>query len=183
MSKYAIGAVFVNNQGCKYTITAKAKKQGYWHVRFDSGFTTIAKQQNILYGKVKDYMHPSVYGVGCLGAAVHIPGRAPNNLLRRKYDLWANMLKRVYGGYNDKWSADYSDVEVTPEWLCFATFAVELEDVPNYEAWVSDSRMCLDKDLAGKRLYSKGTCTFLTPTESLSELSLRRWDKVKMATD
>ena len=175
MSRYTIGAVFTNNQGSAYTITAKATEPRYWHVRFESGFTTVAKETNILYGKVKDYTHPTVYGVGYLGAAIRIPGRDEGSLLRRKYDLWANMLKRVYGGYPDTWGADYSDVQVAPEWHSFAAFALELEDVVGYEAWVLDSHMCLDKDLARKRLYSRGTCKFVTCAENLSEASTRRW--------
>lgn len=175
MSRYTIGATFTNNQGCTYTITAKAAEPRYWQVRFTSGFTTVAKETNILYGKVKDYLHPSVYGVGYIGAAIKIPGRSVDNILRRKYDLWANMLKRALGTYTDAWNADYSDVLVAPEWFNFCTFAVEIEDVAGYEAWVLDSRMCLDKDLARKRLYSKGTCKFVTNAENLSEASLRRW--------
>ena len=175
MSRYHIGAEFTNQQGAVFRLTRKCAEPRYWEIKFDSGFTTVAKETNILYGKVKDYWRPSVYGVGYLGATFKLPPRSSSDLLRRKYDLWANMLKRVYGNYADKWNADYSDVEVCPTWHNFLVFAEDVQHVPNYEAWVNNSCMCLDKDLARGRLYSKSTCVFITNEENLSEASLRRW--------
>ena len=85
------------------------------------------------------------------------------------------MLKRCYGGYRDHWDADYSDVDVHPQWLNFCVFAQEIEEVEGYEAWVKDTSLCLDKDLAGTRLYSKNTCKFISNAANLSEASTRRW--------
>lgn len=175
MSRFYVGAEFINNQGCKFKLIKRAQEARYWVVQFESGYVTTAKDSNIPYGKVKDYFTPTVYGVGYLGSSRRIPARKYGTTIRKKYDLWANMLKRVYGGYREAWNADYTDVEVCPTWHNFTTFANEIEEVPGYEAWLEDTTMCLDKDLAGRRLYSKNTCKFISNAENLSEASTRRW--------
>lgn len=177
MSKIYLGAKFKNTAGHIYTVVAKAGEPKYWIVEFDSGFKTSARDTNIPYGKVKDYFSPSVYGVGFLGAACRIPQRG-DSLLRKKYDLWANMLKRVYGGYRE--AETYKDVEVTPEWLNFSVFQVEIESVKGYEAWLLDSSMCLDKDLSKQRLYSRATCKFISLEENSQEAAFRKWDGLRL---
>lgn len=178
LSKYYIGAEFTNRSESKFTIIDKCIEPRYWKVRFETGYVTVAKEPNILYGKVKDYFLPSVYGIGYLGSSQKIPQRESGTLLRAKYDLWANMLKRCYGGYKDSWNADYNHIEVHPQWLNFCVFAQEIEEVRGYEAWLQDTTLCLDKDLSGKFLYSKNTCVFITNAENLSEAGLRRWAKM-----
>lgn len=172
MSKVYLGAKFTNKQGSVFTVVAKTDLPKYYVVEFESGYTTTATDSNIMYGKVKDYFKPSVYGVGYLGAAFRIPQRN-EGILRKKYDLWANMLKRVYGNYRD--ASTYHDVQVTPEWLNFSVFANEIELVPGYDEWLKDSSMCLDKDLAQQRLYSRTTCQFITASQNTQECLERRW--------
>lgn len=172
MSKIYIGAKFKNKQDSIFTVTEKTDIPHYWVVVFDSGYTTTAKDSNIPYGKVKDYTIPTVYGIGYLGAACRIPQRG-DSLMRKKYDLWANMLKRVCGRYRE--AETYKDVQITPEWLNFSTFQIEIESVEGYEAWLQDSTMCLDKDLAQQKLYSRATCKFISLEENTREASHRRW--------
>jgi len=173
MSKIFIGARFTNKQEGSFTVLSKTDIPHYWVVQFDSGFTTTAKDSNIPYGKVKDYTLPTVYGMGYLGAVCKIPQRG-DSLLRKKYDLWANMLKRVCGRYRE--AKSYVDVQVTPEWLNFSVFQLEIESVDGYEAWEKDSTMCLDKDLSKQRLYSRATCKFITLEENSREASTRMWN-------
>lgn len=172
MSKVYIGAKFTNKQNSVFEVVAKTNLPKYYVVVFESGYRTTASDSNIMYGKVKDYYQPSVYGVGYLGSAFRIPQRN-QDILRKKYDLWANMLKRVYKEYNNR--HNYKDVEVSPEWLNFSVFCNEIELVPGYEAWVADSSMCLDKDFAQQRLYSRTTCQFITAKDNATEASERRW--------
>ena len=172
MSKVYLGAKFKNKQNSGFTVVAKTNTPKYWVVQFESGYKTTASDSNIPYGKVKDYFTPTVYGLGYLGAACRIPQRG-DCLLRKKYDLWANMLKRVCGKYKE--FDNYLDVSVTPEWFNFSVFQVEIENVEGYDAWVLDSTMCLDKDLSQQRLYSRATCRFISLEENSKEGSTRRW--------
>lgn len=173
MSKVYIGAKFTNKQNATFTVVEKTQQPKYWVVEFESGYKTTASDSNIPYGKVKDYHSPTVYGRGYLGSACRIPQRG-DSLMRRKYDLWANMLKRTCGRYRE--ADTYSDVQVSPDWLNFSVFQIEIESVEGYQAWLEDSSMCLDKDLAKQRLYSRATCKFISLAENSSEASLRRWD-------
>lgn len=174
MSKVYIGAVFESNSGGNFQVIAKTNVPRYWMVRFTSGYECVAKETNIPYGKVKDYNQRSVYGVGILGASIKKP---KGSFERQVYDLWANMLKRVYGQYNDHWKADYSNVQVCSTWHMYLVFREDIKELQGYEAWVKDSTMCLDKDLKDRsaRLYSKHTCQFVTNQQNLSEASLNRW--------
>lgn len=172
MSKIYIGAKFKNKQGSEFSVVGKTDIPHYWVVQFQSGFTTTAKDSNIPYGKVKDYTVPTVYGIGYLGAACRIPQRG-DSVMRKKYDLWANMLKRICGRYKE--AKTYYDVQISPEWLNFSVFQIEIESVEGYEAWLQDSTMCLDKDLSNQRLYSRTTCKFISLEENSSESSKRRW--------
>lgn len=122
---------------------------------------------NIANGKCWDCNQPSVYGVGYLGSYVKIPQRGENNLYRRAYDLWCNMLKRAYHKTQARF---YSDVVVDVRWHSFKNFWNSLEDLPGYEEWVvSPGCMELDKDKLsqGSRVYSKDTCCFLPHSENM----------------
>jgi hypothetical protein len=173
MSKIYIGAKFTNKQNATFTVIEKTDIPHYWVVAFDSGYTTTAKDSNIPYGKVKDYFTPTVYGKGYLGSACRIPQRG-DSLMRKKYDLWANMLKRTSGKYREK--STYFNVQVTPEWLNFSIFQIEIESVEGYDAWLNDTKMCLDKDLTQQKLYSRATCKFITASENTLESLKRRWE-------
>lgn len=171
MSKYCIGAKFENRQGSVFTLI-KSEGGPFWTVRFDSGYETVAKTQNIVYGKVKDYYRPSVYGLGFIGSGMRIPTRESRDTIRRHYDLWANMLKRVTR------EAGYEDVTVHPAWCNFTVFNVEITTLDGYSDWLLDSTQYhLDKDLSGARTYSKSTCSFIPATTNLSEAACRRWGK------
>jgi hypothetical protein len=172
MSKIYIGAKFKNSLGYEFIVIEQTNDPKYWVVKFASGYVATAKNSNIPYGKVKDYWAPSVYGKGFLGAMCNIPKRG-DSLLRKKYDLWANMIKRTSGKYRE--AKTYAGVEVAPEWLNFSVFQIEIESVEGYEAWVKDSTLCLDKDLSGQRLYSRATCSFIPLVENTREAANRRW--------
>lgn len=169
MSKYTIGAKFKNRQGSTFTLV-RHEGGPFWTVRFESGYETVAKTQNIVYGKVKDYLRPSVYGVGYIGSGMRIPTRESGDVVRKHYDLWANMLKRTTQ------ERGYEDVTVHPAWHNFTTFNSEITTLEGYSDWLLDSAgYHLDKDLSGSRTYSKSTCRFIPASDNLSDASNRRW--------
>ena len=171
MSKVYIGATFMSNMTGEFKVVAKANEPRYWVVKFlQTGYETVAKETNIPYGKVKDYMYPTVYGKGYLGACIRKP---KGTLERRVYDLWANMLKRVYCEH----SGQYKNVEVDPAWYNYLVFKQDIQDLEGYSAWLEDTTMCLDKDLIDRsaRLYSRSTCKFVSLSENCSEAANHRW--------
>ena len=169
MSKYTIGAKFLNRQGSEFTLVCH-EGGPYWTVQFESGYKTVAKTQNIIYGKVKDYLRPSVYGMGYIGSGMKIPTRVSGELSRRHYDLWANMLKRVTS------ERGYEDVSVHSTWCNFTVFNAEITELDGYSDWLLDSTgYHLDKDISGSRTYSKSTCAFVPAAVNLSDAANRRW--------
>lgn len=141
----------------------------------DTGTVLNVQTCNIGTGHFFDYMKPSVYGVGFIGSTIKIPSRSSGSIIRRIYDLWANMLKRCYGG----WDRTYSDAKVDHRWHNFTNFLNSIQDVEGYELWEKNPKMHLDKDIIdySKRLYSRDTCKFVTPAENVKEMLDRRWHR------
>lgn len=130
---------------------------------------------NIKAGKFEDFMEPTVYGVGFLGSPIRIPARGSNSIIRKIYDLWANMLKRAYGNYK----TSYVVCRVDPRWHNFTTFLNTIHEVEGYEEWEKDSSMHLDKDIKKGycNIYSRDHCKFVSATENAVDSLKRRWGK------
>ena len=142
-------------------------------VRFiDTGYVTECQASNLASGKVKDHKVPSVYGVGYLDG-IKIQPRGTEQ--RRIYDLWANMLKRTYGGYD----ASYEDVTVHPLWHSLRNFMNTFTNIPNYQDFLDGKDVHLDKDLRvpENRMYSLKTCQFISAKENTDAARAKRWGK------
>nr|DAU69864.1 MAG TPA: hypothetical protein [Bacteriophage sp.] len=137
---------------------------------------------NIKAGKFEDFMEPTVYGVGFLGSPIRIPARGSNSIIRKIYDLWANMLKRAYGNYGSH--SSYIDCVVDPRWHNFTTFLNTIHEVEGYEEWEKDSSMHLDKDIKKGycKIYSRDHCKFVSAAENVAESVKRRWGKTNDLT-
>lgn len=135
---------------------------------------------NIKAGKFEDFMKPTVYGVGFMGSPIRIPDRGSNSIIRRIYDLWANMLKRAYGNYK----TSYVGCRVDPRWHNFTTFLNTIHEVEGYEDWEKDSSMHLDKDIKKGNcgVYSRDHCKFVSATENAVDSLKRRWGKTNDLT-
>ncbi len=161
----------------EYIPLKKARMLGFSNARavirlLDTGTVLNVQCGNIKAGKVRDPRKPTVYGVGYLGADIVIPARGAHPV-RDVYDLWANMLKRCYGGYE----TSYVGCSVDRRWHSFLNFLNTVSLIPGYEEWVKDKSMHLDKDIhvPGNKVYSLNTCQFVTGSENVSESSSRRW--------
>lgn len=142
-------------------------------IKFLKTGTVISVQTcNIANGKFEDYMEPTVYGVGYLGSPIRIPSRESKSIIRALYDLWANMLKRVYG----KYKGQYKKCTVDPRWLNFTTFLNTISEVKGYYLWEKDHSLHLDKDeLSDGKLYSKDTCQFVSGSYNARLALNKRW--------
>ena len=184
-SKYATGTIHNTPYGKLRVVDfwghAKSRRKGFSNTRaivefLDTGYVCNVQVQNIGQGKVKDMRRPSVYGVGYLDMDIRIPSRESGSEIRKAYDLWANMLRRCYGGYEDS----YKGVTVDKRWHSFRNFLNSIQELEGYDLWLADSSMHLDKDIKvpGSNVYSKDTCKFVTASENISDSSNRRWGNV-----
>lgn len=133
----------------------------------NTGTVLNVQTTNIPDGKFEDYRRPTVYGIGYIGSSIKITARG--TFIRRVYDLWANMLKRVVH--------EYQGVSVDPRWLNFTNFLATIPDVKGYAAWERGEDVHLDKDLSGNKRYSLEDCAFIPAKDNIRESSLRRWRK------
>jgi len=73
------------------------------------------------------------------------------------YRTWADMLSRCYSTKTQEKNPTYKGCSVTEEWLTFSVFKSWMEK----QQWEDKQ---LDKDLLfdGNKVYSEGTCVFVT---------------------
>jgi len=134
-----------------------------------TGYITVAQKSHINRGKVKDYLYPSVHGVGFLG----------EDFERGKFDtrmhyIWRAMLSRCYNS-NDSAYKSYGakGVTVCKRWHNLSNFVKDIPLVDGYNKNLFDKgKLHLDKDIKqteipiNEKIYSKETCKFVTPSEN-----------------
>ena len=151
-----VGDVFTNKYG-EYKVISKLA--GKTKVKFSAtGFECEFYDVVVRKNQVKDYMVPTVHGVGYYGAPTINDKDPIKNTITK---LWVGILTRCYEeGYSDKFPA-YANCTVGKEW----------HNLQNFKSWVLDQidqgyyqeGWELDKDLLvqGNKVYSPETCVFL----------------------
>ncbi len=128
------------------------------NVVFDAtGYSTTVEAVQLRRGTVRDYLLPSVYGVGFLGVGRHTA--YVNNKASWTYTRWINMLER---SYSTGWHAEkpaYIPCTVESHWHNFQNFAEWAEQQVGFE----NTGWQVDKDILkhGNKLYSRDTCCFV----------------------
>lgn len=79
-----------------------------------------------------------------------------------EYQMWKDMLKRVYSEKYQEKAKTYIGASCDPKWLSFKSFIEDVSKFPNYEKALTGG-WCLDKDIivSGNKHYSKDTCVFV----------------------
>jgi hypothetical protein len=116
-----------------------------------TGYVTKTRQQHITDGVIKDYLYPSVYGVGYYGSpSANTTGRAAF--------IWRSVMQRCYEE-EGRIEPAYYEVNVCTSWHNFLVFEEWVVKQPGFDTkgWE------LDKDLLikGNKLYSPDTCVYL----------------------
>lgn len=145
-----LGKVFETNSYGKYEVIEYVNWENVT-VRFiQTGYVTKTRHDHIREGVVKDYLYPSVFGVGYYGS----PDTKTSHPATRR---WLSLMKRCY----DESSLEpaYYDANVITHWHNSSTFQEWAVVQPgfNMKGWE------LDKDLLvkGNKIYSPETCVFL----------------------
>lgn len=176
--KYTPGTIRDSKHCGKFEILGKSLEgRDHYVVKFMTTGTVVRASGNaVLSGGIKDRMCPSVAGKGFLGIGVY---NKSNSL--KAYNTWKDMLHRV-GNWDGK-HPSYSKVLVCPRWLNFQNFAHDIQNLNGYSEWLcSNKRMSLDKDIGGKNLYSKETCSFIYGADNTRESSQRNKSYTFIAT-
>lgn len=119
-----------------------------------TGYVASCTIDNLRRGKVKDYLTPSVYGVGVLGESFD-----KSSCDRELYTLWRNMLKRCYSEGQHVEQPTYKDCVVSDNFKNFQYFSKWC----NNQIGFKQNGYQLDKDILvkGNKVYSEDTCVFV----------------------
>lgn len=117
----------------------------------NTGYETSTTMDNILNGRVKDYLLPSVFGVGVLGGA--------NYSQEYCCVMWRKMLQRCYNIATHERQPTYVNCTISDNFKYYPYFKEWCEKQTGFgnEGWQ------LDKDvlLKGNKIYSEVTCVFV----------------------
>lgn len=165
-----VGKTFTNNAGAKFIVESTPIKnnrnQTQYICVFESGWKCFAASADIRSGKVKDMLHPTVFGAGMLGTS----GR--NAKAQGKvYWLWLGMIRRCYDTSAPfyKWYGGRG-VTVCERWKRFDLFLKDVPNIPGYnKEKIEAGELELDKDLIdnSKNIYSPETCSFVTHKDNM----------------
>ena len=151
-----VGDIFTNKYGDYQVIS---KSNGKTKVRFiETGFECEFYDVIIRKNQAKDYMMPTVQGVGYYGAPT-INDQDPVKLLITK--VWKGMIDRCYDSSLLKNRPAYRDSTVDQGWKNLQNFKdwfiAQIDSGYYQDGWE------LDKDLIvqGNKVYSSERCVFL----------------------
>lgn len=156
--KIEAGDVFQLNGGGSCTVVEYISWDKV-RIRHDDAHAleVVVQSSHLRRGEIKNPYHPSVYGVGFIGAGEH--AASESRMLTREYKIWIGMLQR---SYDDKLHArhpSYIGVSVCAEWHNFQTFAEWMKSQPN--AYLKGFEIDKDIIVRGNKVYSPDTCSFV----------------------
>ena len=160
----SVGDTFTSNSGLEFQIERVENYRSIFVKFTATGYRAKAATSDILRGKVRDRMHPSMYGVGYDTGGRH-KTRSGNKVFSKSYLTWKNMLKRCYGKTERKLHYSYRDCTVDPLWHNFQNFAEWFND--NYPLKEGDWQLDKDKLSSGCKIYSPKTCCFISRAENI----------------
>lgn len=160
------GTIYPTSQSGKLVIEKYINKRNVVVKFFDTGSMATVCSWNIRLGCIKDYLLPTVIGVGYLGQGIY--KSKINRKTTKVYKAWENMLRRCYCEKSREKYPTYKDCTVDNRWLNFQVFA----------QWYDKNHIKghdLDKDklVKGNRIYGPDFCTFISRQEN-SELALAK---------
>ena len=122
----------------------------------------LALKENIIKGKVNNYMYPSIYNIGYLGI-----GKYNKKSFNYIYNVWKGLLDRCYNRKSNRYNSyGAKGITVCDEWHNFQNFAKWYEN-NNYEfhdyysLQIDKDLLSLKNNLCDCKIYSPETCLLL----------------------
>ena len=139
-------------------------------VQFEDGHIAVVQASQIKSGSVKNPFVPSVCGIGFIGY-----GEYGSKTHAKLYNIWKQVLNRVYDEKHLEKRPSYRGVEVCMRWHNFQNFAEDVSKMPRFDELMNEKPgtkkgdcICIDKDAINPaaRIYSPETCTLMTISEN-----------------
>lgn len=149
-----IGKTFKTNNSGKCVVVDYINYENVTIEFIDTGYKTKTRMDNLIRGKVKDYLYPSVYNQGILGVDF-----CNDEVKTKQFMLWKNMLKRCYSEVSLKESPTYHNCKVSDNFVEYPYF----KEWCNKQIGFDQKGWELDKDILikGNKIYSEETCCFV----------------------
>ena len=128
----------------------------------NTGYVTTTRTDHIINGNVKDYLQPSVCGIGYIGVGDY--KAKVNGKIGKAYNTWSSMLERCYCIKCQTKHPTYKGCTVTTEWHNFQVFAAWFD--VNY---IKGYRLDKDIKMKGNKVYSPEVCMFVSQAENTIE--------------
>jgi thymidylate synthase len=169
-----VGQTFQSQSSGKYTVIKEyrvsrqdspASYSTKFKVKFiNTGFEVAnVIAQAVKGGLIKDYYHPLVNGVGCIGDPACLDD--PDYKLLKQ--TWYAMLDRCYDARHAAFS-NYGGkgIFVENRWLVYSNFLKDVKKLPNWNLKKTfPEEYSLDKDFSGANIYSRKTCIWASKEE------------------
>jgi hypothetical protein len=167
--KIEVGNVFKTNKcgELKVLYITNSKKIEVEFV--ETGYMTTTGSQHIRLGKVRDLLHPSIYGVGYAGIS------EPNQSClsdSKQYNVWNGMLRRCYCEKQQVRNPTYADCSVCVEWHNYQNFLKWFD-----ENYVQGFQLDKDTKVEGNKVYSPTTCVFISKEDNSRHSANKRWNR------
>ena len=170
---FTIGSIWHTNDG-KCTIL---KNDDYMNLTIqfiDTGYEASVRVSDLMQGAVKDYLKPSVFGIGILGKDFKSVKRNNKDIFKKVYTEWQDMLRRCYYSQSSAYKIyGAKGVSVDARWLTFTNFFYDIQKLDNWDnSLFLNSLIFLDKDKyqpgvpINQKVYSRDTCCWLTREEN-----------------
>lgn len=167
-----IGEIFKTNAG--KCMVLEYRDTNNVRVKFlQTGWIGWCSFGNLTKGRVKDPYHPTVFGIGYLGASTAQDAGGT----KESYVTWANMLKRCYDPVTQDKQPTYKYVQVETVWHDYSVFEKWHDE--NRAQYPAERPLALDSDLipvskgTGKH-YSPDTCLLIPPRLNIQISRLER---------
>jgi hypothetical protein len=130
--------------------------------------TRTVSANKVRRGAVKDFMQPTVHGVGLLGVGDHVASIKGKDT--KAYKVWSGMLQRCYCEKYQARYPTYMGCTVCDEWHNFNIFADWF-----YENYIVGCHLDKDTLINGNKIYSPKSCVFITPKENTIKSSAKEY--------
>ncbi|MDA3854895.1 MAG: hypothetical protein PF569_01455 [Candidatus Woesearchaeota archaeon] len=176
-----VGSVGSNTRGEEFKVLGninKKDKSGKYRnflVEFLDKTLIVVRGKAIESGEFRNPNAPRVCGIGFLGQGIH--NSVLNNKMSKEYQTWNSMLHRCYSEVYQEGKSTYKGCSVDKRWHNFQNFCEDIQYLQGYKEWKETSipnAWALDKDIKidGNKIYSSGTCMFVTIKENVQKATL-----------
>lgn len=166
MDKSRLGKRFHHDSYGFYYISKYEGWDGAWITFEATLYTYKTRYSHAKDGCVLDRLNPSFCGVGYLGDnKYNYNDKDP--LISRAIRAWSSMITRCYTKNKKKRSSypTYEICEVESHWHDMGNFVDWY--IENYPVDGLDYQLDKDKKFKGNKLYSRGTCSFISQEENV----------------